>query len=135
MRMINKKRSLLQINTIYIRFRPEAAMEVSATKNMHCHCWHFFDFGIALKPINKSFLNELIKAILSAIIILLLNTHETRKIVIFSMQSKFLFGCVSQIGQFGSFTKHVESLKSCLLNSSVIILLKILLCLVTQGCI
>lgn len=71
---------------MYITFRAEAAikgvsMTFTETKHMTSHCSHLFDFGIALEPINRSFLNELVKTIFTGTLILLLNTHETKKLV------------------------------------------------------
>lgn len=45
------------------------SMTFTETKLMHSHCSRFYDFGIALKPINRSFQNLLIKTIFTGTLI------------------------------------------------------------------
>jgi len=112
-------------------------MTFTETKHMHSHLSHFFVLDIALKPINRCFLKELIKTIFPETLLLLLNVHTTRIILIYFNIAKYnvsfqIFNLNWSVWR--SFTP-VKNLKSCLLNTSVIIHLKILLCFVTQDCI
>lgn len=61
----------------------------SLKKSICIHFSHFFDFGIALKPINRCFLKELIKNVFPETVLLLLNVHETRMILICFNTAKY----------------------------------------------